>query len=150
MLFIENIYIIGNVINVLIFINSLFVSSTAQGKKDTHPHTPLSYLIMFPEILCAPENTTVFLDQSAEFICETDGGLSGWRINRTLLQDLPPELRSDMCVSGTNTAEGSRVKVLTIPARAEYNGTRVQCLVVTFGGSSESENATLKIQGTAC
>ena len=152
MLFIENISIIGNMINVLIFINSLFVSSTAQGKKDTHPHTPLSYLIMFPEILRAPENATVFLDQSAEFTCETDSGLSGWRINRTLLQDLPPEIRSDLRVSVTSTAEGSTVEVLTIPARAEYNGTRVQCLVVTYfgGGSSESENATLKIQGTAC
>ena len=37
---------------------------------------------------------------------------------------------------------------LTIPARAEYNGTRVQCFVGIFGGSSdESENATLEIQG---
>ena len=82
------------------------------------------------------------------FTCETDGGFSGWRINGTRLQDLPPEIRNDVMVSVTNTPEGSTVENLTIPARAEYNGTIVQCLVVTVGGSSdESENATLEIQG---
>ena len=106
---------------------------------------------MFPEILQAPENATVFLGQSAVFTCETDGGLSVWRINRTLLEDLPHELHSDLRVSETNTAEGTRVVRLTIPARAEYNGTKVQCLVgILGGGSSESENAKMKIQGTAC
>ena len=83
------------------------------------------------------------------FTCETDGGLSGWRINGTLPQDLPPEIESDVMVSGTNTPESTRVEVLTIPARAEYNGTRVQCLVQKFGGgSAESENVTLNIQGS--
>ena len=106
---------------------------------------------MSPEILQAPENVTVFLGQSAMFTCETEGGFSGWRINRTVLQDLPHELHSDLRVSVTSTAQGTRVVRLTIPARAEYNGTKVQCLVGIFGGgSSESENATLKIQGTAC
>ena len=82
------------------------------------------------------------------FTCETDDGFSGWRINGTLLQDLPPEIESDVDVSETNTARGTRVENLTIPARAEYNGTRVQCLAVSLTGSSaESENATLKIQG---
>ena len=82
------------------------------------------------------------------FTCETDGGFSGWRINGTQLQDLPPEIRNDVVISVTNTAEGSTVENLTIPARAEYNGTRVQCLVGIFGGpSDESENVTLKIQG---
>ena len=106
---------------------------------------------MFTEILQAPEDTTVFLDQSAEFTCETDGGISTWRINGTLLQDLPPEIHSDLDALVTNTAEGTRVERLTIPARAEYNGTRVQCLVLGFGGgSAASGNATLKVQGTAC
>ena len=106
---------------------------------------------MFTEILQAPKNTTVFLDQSAVFTCETDGGLSVWRINGSLLYYLPSEIRSDLDVSETNTAEGTTVEVLTIPARAEYNETKVQCLVGIFGGgSSESENATLKIQGTTC
>ena len=100
----------------------------------------------FPEILSAPNSTTVFLDQSAVFTCETDVGLPGWKINGTLLQRLPPEIERDISV--TEIVNGSRVEVLTIPARAEYNETRVQCLVGIFGGSSdESENVTLKIQG---
>ena len=82
------------------------------------------------------------------FTCETDGGLSGWRINGTLLQNLPQEIHSDFMVSSIITANGSTVENLTIPARAEYNGTRVQCLVGIFGGSSdESKSVTLKIQG---
>ena len=37
---------------------------------------------------------------------------------------------------------------LTIPARAEYNGTKLQCLVLKFGGGlAESENVTLTVQG---
>ena len=83
------------------------------------------------------------------FTCETDGDFSGWKINGTLLQDLPPEIESDVMVSGTNTPEGTRVESLTIPARAEYNGTKIQCLVQKFGGgSAESENVTLNIQGS--
>ena len=82
------------------------------------------------------------------FTCETDGGLSGWRINGTLRQDLPPEIRSDVDVSeDTITANGSTVKTLTIPARAEYNRTEVQCVVLGFNGSAESENVKLNIQG---
>ena len=82
------------------------------------------------------------------FTCETVGGVPGWRVDGKLLQSLPPEIRSDLLISPTNTDEGTVVEELTIPARAEYNGTRVQCLVGIFGGSSdESENATLRIQG---
>ena len=83
------------------------------------------------------------------FTCETVGGdAATWRVNGTILRSLPPEIRSDVVVSVTNTPEGTVVEELTIPARAEYNGTRFQCLVGIFGGSSdESENATLMIQG---
>ena len=101
------------------------------------------------EILQAPESTVVFLDQSAVFTCETVGGdVTTWRVNGILLESLPPEILSDVDVSQTSTPEGTVVEELTIPARAEYNGTRVQCLVGIFGGSTdESENATLRIQG---
>ena len=101
-----------------------------------------------PEILRAPEDTTVFLGQSAVFTCETDDGFTGWRINGTLREDLPPEIHNDLSVSDTTTAEGTTVEELTIPARAEYNGTTVQCAVLAFDGSAVSENVTLKIQGT--
>ena len=104
-----------------------------------------------PEILRAPESTVVFLGKSAVFSCETVGDVTTWRVNGTLLENLPPEIHNELVVSGTNTLDGTRVEELTIPARAEYNGTGVQCLVGIFGGSTdESENATLKIQGIAC
>ena len=108
-------------------------------------------LFLSPEILHDPENTTVFLDQSAVFSCEVNGGLSGWRINGTLSEDLSTEIHDDLNFSSTDTAEGNTLLTLTIPARALYNGTRVQCLTARFGGSSaESENATLNIQGIMC
>ena len=82
------------------------------------------------------------------FTCETVGGVTTWRVNGIILESLPPEIRNVLVVSPTSTSEGTIVEELTIPARAEYNGTRVQCLVGIFGGSSdESENATLRIQG---
>ena len=98
-----------------------------------------------------PENKTVFLNQSAVFKCETDGGVSGWRINGTLPEDLPPAVGSDLEFPSTNTDEGNTLLKLIIPARAEYNNTRVQCLTGTFGSSSaESNAAILKIQGIVC
>ena len=82
------------------------------------------------------------------FTCETDGGgLTGWRVNGTSLESLPPKIHNDLHISGSNTNEGTRVETLTIPARAEYNGTRVQCLVLSLSGSDQSENATMIIQG---
>ena len=55
---------------------------------------------------------------------------------------------SDLVVSESTTSEGVLVETLTIPARAQYNGTTVQCLSEVFGVSSaESDNATLAIQG---
>jgi hypothetical protein len=100
-------------------------------------------------IIKAPNDTTVFLKQSAVFTCETDGGLSGWSLNGTILEDLSPEIHGDLKVSRLNTAQGSRVENLTIPARAEYNGTRFQCLVVALSHPTlHSESALLKIQGT--
>ena len=82
------------------------------------------------------------------FTCETDDGdVTGWRVNGTRLQSLPPEIHNDLHVSGSNTDEGTRVETLTIPARAEYNGTGVQCVVVGYGSSVQSGNATLQIQG---
>ena len=82
------------------------------------------------------------------FTCETVGDAATWRVNGILLRRLPPEIRSDLVDSETNTDEGTVMEELTIPGRAQYNGTRVQCLVGELGGSSdESENATLMIQG---
>ena len=96
-----------------------------------------------PVILRAPENLTVFTGESAVFTCETDGGFSGWVINGTSQEDSAP----DITFSETPTNDGTTVTELIVPARAEYNGTRIQCLVVTPSSLLESDNATLDIQG---
>ena len=110
---------------------------------------PLAYTLTLPEVLQHPDNVTVFLNQLAVFTCETDGGISGWRVNGIILQELPPAIRMDLEIIGANTAEGTRLESLIIPARAEYNGTRVLCFVQELGGLfMESANVTLRIQGS--
>ena len=107
-----------------------------------------SYFNSSPEILHAPESTTVFLNQPAVFTCETRGGTTLWRVNGTQREILVPEIRNDLVVSESTTPEGHSMETLTIPARPQYNGTRVQCLSVIIGVSrAESDNATLTIQG---
>ena len=71
-----------------------------------------------------------------------------WIVNGTQREILSLDIRSDLVVSETTTPEGTTVHTLTIPARPQYNGTRVQCLSGLFGGPFvESDNATLTIQG---
>ena len=82
------------------------------------------------------------------FTCETVGGSLIWVVNGTQREIHPAEIRRDLVVSETITDNGTILENLTIPARAEYNGTRVQCFVAIFGGSTvQSDNATLWIQG---
>jgi hypothetical protein len=97
------------------------------------------------EILRSSENTTVFLNQPAVFTCETRGGSTVWRVNGTQREAFPPDVLRDLVTSDITTPGGVFVTNLTIPARAQYNGTRVQCLSVLFGNSAESEIATLNI-----
>ena len=104
---------------------------------------------LLPEILVDPENKVVFLDQSAMFTCETVGGSLGWIVNETQRENHPDEIRRDLIVSEIVIDGGITACTLTIPARAEYNGTTVQCAVFTFDGSAQSENATMHIQGIA-
>ena len=113
-----------------------------------HPTVSVSF---FPEILHAPNSTTVFLNQSAVFTCETNGGITSWRLNGTQREILPLDIRSDLVVPEERTTpEGTTVHTLTILARAQYNGTRVQCVSGLFGGPVvESDNATLTIQGVS-
>ncbi|CAI8046218.1 hypothetical protein GBAR_LOCUS25542 [Geodia barretti] len=105
--------------------------------------------VVAQEVLHAPGNQTVFPNQSAVFTCETDGGSTGWRVNGTFVDELPPAVEMDLEIFGANTAEGTRLASLTIPAKAEYNGTRVSCFTQRLGGLfMESANVTLRIQGT--
>ena len=82
------------------------------------------------------------------FTCETVGGTLIWIVNGTQREVLPDEIRRDLVISEETVNDGGRTEQdLTIPARAEYNGTRVQCLVLSLSGSDLSENATMIIQG---
>ena len=98
--------------------------------------------------MVAPESRVVFLDQSAEFTCETVGGTLGWVVNGTQQDVHPAEIRRDLVVTEIIIDDDTTLENLTIPARAEYNGTRVQCFVGISGGlTAQSDNATLWIQG---
>ena len=104
-------------------------------------------LTFVSDILVDPESRVVFLDQSAVFTCEAVGGTLAWIVNGTQQEVHPAEIRRDLVVSETIIDDDTTLGTLTITARAEYNGTRVQCAVFTFGGSDQSEIATLRIQG---
>lgn len=96
-------------------------------------------------IIRSPQDTAVFLDQPAMFICETIGGdFTGWRVNGSSISDLLPEVLDDLKTGpgGVHNYE------LSITARAVYNGTTVQCVTgKILGVPIESENVTLTIQG---
>ena len=84
------------------------------------------------------------MNQPAVFPCITTSDSITWRVNGTNYSDLPPEIRSDLVSSQAMTA-GVHLFTLTIPGRAEYNGTTVQCVT---GHPVENENVTLRVQGT--
>ena len=107
---------------------------------------PLSYY--FPEIVNPPESVVVFTNSEAEFRCETRNAPSfAWRVNGTFLYQLDPSLQADLDTD-QETVGDSGLYTLSVKARAEYNGTVIQCVVSVPGGSSnESRNATLVVQG---
>ena len=98
------------------------------------------------EILEAPKNTTVFLNQTAEFRCEFSGGDVSWKVNGKPRSELTSIPRDDLNTELVDSENGNPLEILTIIARAEYNGTTVQCLV-NAGFSDRSENVSLSIQG---
>ena len=101
-----------------------------------------------PEIVTPPESVVVFTDSEAEFTCGTRNAPSfSWRVNGTFFSQLDPSLRADLDPDQETVGDIDR-HTLTIPARAEYNGTVVQCVASVPGGEfRQSGNATLTIQG---
>ena len=106
----------------------------------------VSHQYSLPEILEPPENTTVLLDQIAVFRCEVTGGHASWELNGKSATEQTSVARDDLDVGFDDSENGNPLAILTITARAEYNGTTVQCLV-NAGFSDQSENVSLRIQG---
>ena len=93
----------------------------------------------------------MFTENEAKFNCETRNVPAfSWRVNGLFLyqlEQLDPSLRADLDTD-REAVEGIEQYTLTIPARAEYNGTVVQCVASVPGGEfRESGNAPLLIQG---
>ena len=72
-----------------------------------------------------------------------------WRVNGTDFNRLPSDILADLDTD-QETIGDNEVFILTIPGRAEYNGTIVQCVTGGGGDERESQSATLKIQGINC
>ena len=101
-------------------------------------------------IVTPPVDRTVFLNDDAVFSCLTDVDYTAhWRLNETDYDDLPSQLQHDLVIRSESISLFG-VFSITIPARAEYNGTRVQCVAESDDGHSVvSDTATVTIQGIA-
>ena len=108
----------------------------------------VNIIIIFTEIAESPSDVTVFINQTAVFTCVIHGPFSYqyWRVNGTDLNRLPSDILDDLVITQV-TVGGDEEFILTITGKAEYNGTRVQCVTGGGGDERESENATLNIEG---
>ena len=100
------------------------------------------------EILCPPKKTSVFLGSPARFECEVKGGLAAWKVNGTLVDALPFEIRSNVTVSQRVSDRRFSLLSLSITGRAEYNMTTVQCVARdSDGNTNQSSIVFMYIQG---
>ena len=85
------------------------------------------------------------------FTCVTHGAPTYvyWRVNGLSFLHLSSEIRNDIVLTETTVGENEQF-TLTILSRAEYNGTRFQCVAGDRGIEKESKNASLNIQGISC
>ena len=97
-------------------------------------------------IVKPPQDATVNLKENATFTCETKGGdITIWRVNGTtgISHEIRDDVHTDSIAVGNNN-----LFIMTIIAKAVYNGTTFQCVTADIGGNSEeSENVTLTVQG---
>ena len=97
-----------------------------------------------------PTDRTVFLDDGngAFFSCATRGSSSfHWRLNGTDYNDLSSDVQDDLIISSSSSALSETLNLL-LPAKTEYNETRVECVAENNDGDSVVSNtATLYIQG---
>ena len=155
--------ITGVIVNTLFIMNMMILLiasclsiSTAQGirafveaKNASFVTSKFVYIYTCsPVILQHPTDRTVFLDNSAFFSCLTRGGSNAlWRLNGTDYEDLPSELRNDLVTSNGSTSLSEFIDLIIL-SRAEYNETRVQCVIENGDGDSVvSDTAILYLQG---
>ena len=93
-----------------------------------------------------PRDETVIAGGKAYFVCVTTGNFANWRLDGMNLDDLPPGELRDEAVADEITGQwtGNRHFTLTIPGRAAYNGTTVQCV---SDDGKKSNVATLFVKG---
>ena len=87
----------------------------------------------------------MFQHWTATFTCEVSHGFTSWAVNGKPMAELSPQLHRDVVISSEIEGINPRY-LLRIKARAEYNGTTVQCLI-NGGFSDQSDNVSLIIQG---
>ena len=99
-------------------------------------------------ILTHPTDRTVLLDNAAHFSCATRRDFSThWRLNGTDYNDLSSDVQDDLIISSSSSALSETLNLL-LPAKTEYNETRVECVAENNDGDSVvSDTATLYIQG---
>ena len=93
-----------------------------------------------------------FAGSEVVFTCGTRNAPTvTWKVNGTYFSRHDPPLHDDWRID-PKPAGDIDINTLTAQARAEYNGTWVQCIASVPGGAlAESENATLLVQGNrAC
>ena len=88
------------------------------------------------EFLVHPHNTTVCVGEAAVFTSETRDGFTGWFINDTRLQDLPPETERQIDIKSRNTPNGTTVEALIPGYNEAFNGLKVQSVLIKFGVSA--------------
>ena len=91
-------------------------------------------------------NIIMFQDWTATFTCEVSHGFTSWAVNGKPRAELSPQLQRDVHTSSETESRNPQF-TLTIKARAEYNGTTVQCLLFGNGFYDQSDTASLIIQG---
>ena len=98
------------------------------------------------KILQHPKNITVFENKTASFSCEISGGFHNWAVNEKPIYELSSELQINLIISLVTDQNVNPQHRLTITARAELNGTVVECLI-NGGFSDRSGLVSLTIQG---
>ena len=102
--------------------------------------------VFFLEIIHSPENTVVFTDGVATFMCDAVNSSDiRWTFNGSLSYQLPTEVNETSVFLLVGDVGQSN---LTFQGRAEYNMTVVQCIaLLARGGTVRSQTVTLLIQG---